>query len=54
MVSSIEYSWPEKLRFTRAAERSFDLPQWEEKERFRELLVSTVLRGPEMSAPEMN
>ena len=114
MVSSIEYSWPEKLRFTRAAERSFDLlyadllsvnlieavrqvevpvffaegrydqlapvevaeryfsglvapakewvlfensahfPQWEEKERFRELLVSTVPRGPEMSAPEMN
>lgn len=25
MVSSIEYSWPEKLRFNRAAERSFDL-----------------------------
>ena len=25
MVSSIEYSWPEKLRFSRTAERSFDL-----------------------------
>jgi len=25
MISSIEYSWPEKLRFNRAAERSFDL-----------------------------
>ena len=25
MLSSIEYSWPEKLRFNRAAERSFDL-----------------------------
>jgi pimeloyl-ACP methyl ester carboxylesterase len=25
MLSSVEYSWPEKLRFTRAAERSFDL-----------------------------
>jgi pimeloyl-ACP methyl ester carboxylesterase len=25
MVSSIEYSWPEKLRFSRAAARSFDL-----------------------------
>jgi pimeloyl-ACP methyl ester carboxylesterase len=103
MLSAVEYSWPEKLRFTKAAERSFDLlyphllsanlaesvpqvqvpvffaegrfdqlapvevaeryfaglrapakewvlfensahfPQWEERERFRELLVSTVL-----------
>jgi len=103
MLSSIEYSWPEKLRFNRAAARSFDLlyagllsvnlietvpqvrvpvfvaegrydqiapvevaeryfssliaprkdwvlfensahfPQWEERERFHELLVSTVL-----------
>ena len=103
MLSSIEYSWPEKLRFSRAAARSFDLlyagllsvnlietvpqvrvpvfvaegrydqiapvevaeryfssliaprkdwvlfensahfPQWEERERFHELLVSTVL-----------
>jgi pimeloyl-ACP methyl ester carboxylesterase len=25
MLSSIEYSWPEKLRFSRAAARSFDL-----------------------------
>ena len=25
MISSVEYSWPEKLRFSRAAERSFDL-----------------------------
>lgn len=25
MLASIEYSWPEKLRYTRAAERSFDL-----------------------------
>ena len=25
MLASIEYSWPEKLRFNRAAERSFDL-----------------------------
>ena len=25
MLSSIEYSWPEKLRFTRTAQRSFDL-----------------------------
>jgi pimeloyl-ACP methyl ester carboxylesterase len=25
MISSVEYSWPEKLRYTRAAERSFDL-----------------------------
>ena len=25
MLSSIEYSWPEKLRFSRAAGRSFDL-----------------------------
>jgi pimeloyl-ACP methyl ester carboxylesterase len=25
MISAIEYSWPEKLRFNRAAERSFDL-----------------------------
>jgi len=25
MLSSIEYSWPEKLRFNRAAARSFDL-----------------------------
>jgi len=25
MMSSIEYSWPEKLRYNRAAERSFDL-----------------------------
>jgi pimeloyl-ACP methyl ester carboxylesterase len=25
MLASIEYSWPEKLRFTRAAERSFNL-----------------------------
>ncbi len=103
MLSSVEYSWPEKLRFSRAAARSFDLlyagllsvnlieavpqvevpvflaegrydqiapvevaeryfssliaprkdwvlfensahfPQWEERERFHELLVSTVL-----------
>ena len=25
MLASIEYSWPEKLRFNRAAERSFNL-----------------------------
>jgi pimeloyl-ACP methyl ester carboxylesterase len=25
MISSIEYSWPEKLRFSRAAERCYDL-----------------------------
>jgi proline iminopeptidase len=25
MLASVEYSWPEKLRFNRAAERSFDL-----------------------------
>jgi pimeloyl-ACP methyl ester carboxylesterase len=25
MVSSVEYSWPEKLRFNRFAERSFDI-----------------------------
>ena len=103
MLSSIEYSWPEKLRFNRAAGRSFDLlfgdlmstnlieavpqvevpvffaegrydqlapvevaeryfssliaprkewvlfensahfPQWEEKERFHQLLAGTVL-----------
>ena len=103
MLSSIEYSWPEKLRFNRAAARSFDLlytdllsvnlietvrqvkvpvffaggrydqmapvevaesyfssliapskewvlfensahfPQWEERERFHELLVNSVL-----------
>jgi pimeloyl-ACP methyl ester carboxylesterase len=103
MISSIEYSWPEKLRFNRAAARSFNLlyqdlvsvnlfetvpqvqvpvffaegrydqlapvevaeryfsalvapakewvlfensahfPQWEEKERFHDLLVSTVV-----------
>jgi pimeloyl-ACP methyl ester carboxylesterase len=103
MLSSIEYSWPEKLRFNRAARRSFDLlyadlasvnlfetvprvevpvffaegrydqlapvavaqryfsslhapskewvlfensahfPQWEERQRFHELLVETVL-----------
>jgi pimeloyl-ACP methyl ester carboxylesterase len=103
MMSSIEYSWPEKLRFSRAAERSFELlygdllsvnlietirqvevpvffaegrydqmapvevaeryfsslvaptkewvlfensahfPQWEERERFHELLVNAVL-----------
>jgi pimeloyl-ACP methyl ester carboxylesterase len=60
MLASTEYSWPEKLRFNRAAERYFTsliastkelvwfensahFPQWEERARFHEFLVKTVL-----------